>query len=127
MSADLPEMMRLLAGPRFRWVARAVAVLLVLVVALPAFAQDGSGYSADALRREGFVPLAPGEQGDAVSGGWLLVAAYVGMWTILMVWVGATVRRAQAAATALAEVNRRLQDVDDRLDEIEGTTAAPKA
>lgn len=127
MFAALPAPRRPLAVLRSRYLWRVAVILVVLLVAMPAIAQDGSGYSADALRREGFVPLAPGEQGDAVSGGWLLVAAYVGMWTILMVWVGAMVRRAQAAATSLADVRRRLQDVDDRLDELEGGASAPKA
>jgi hypothetical protein len=73
-----------------------------------------SAYRAEVLSETGFVAAEPG-RGETVSGGLLLVLAYLGFAFLLMGYGALLARRAQGTANELTRMERRLQELEDRV------------
>lgn len=102
--------------------AGTAAAVMVLTWATTASAQDGSGAAAEAmadLSETGFVAAEPGT-GDQIDGGMLMIAGYGVFWTLIFGYVFLLARRQRKVAGELDELRRRMEDLDDRLDEAEG-------
>lgn len=103
---------------------RSFALLLggLLLVAMPAFAQDGSGtgaYNADALSAEGFVAVEGGGDADTIPGGSLMLAAYLLFLGLVGGYSVQLARRHSAVQGELANLRRLMEDIDDRIDGLE--------
>lgn len=105
------------SGVQVAWSLTA-GVALALWLGTSAHAQEGSGYDRDSLSREGFVP-APAGESEAISGGGLLLAAYVALWLMLGLYVVRLVRRQGQVARELRELAGQIRDIDERLDAAE--------
>jgi len=86
-----------------------------------AFTQDGT---AERLAAEGFVPAPPGSATENIDGLPLMVAAYVVIWVLLMGYVAMLMRRHGAVARELDSLRIRMQELDERLAEVEGDAGA---
>lgn len=93
--------------------------LSLLCLAAPLYAQDneGSADSMETVNDEGF-QAATGE-GEEISGGTLMIIAYGAFWTLVLGYVVFLVRKQGAVRDELFALNRRMEDMDDRLDEID--------
>ncbi|TVQ95289.1 MAG: hypothetical protein EA398_18005 [Deltaproteobacteria bacterium] len=76
---------------------------------------DDGAYTRAALERDGFVAASEVREGDLVPGGPLLFAAYLVFFTLLLLYVLMLVRRQRAVATDLQGLQRRIEEVEDRL------------
>ena len=106
----------------------ASAAALLFAFAAPVAAQDdGSGADAsdsatygEALSESGFQPATGTRPGDEVPGGLLMIVAYGVMGTLLMGYVIVLVRRQRAVGDELDTLRRRMAELDDRLEDLEG-------
>ena len=97
------------------------AAALVVISSLSAVAQaeEGSGYSGEALSQQGF-QVAQGA-GESVPGGTFLLLAYVAFFGLVVGYVGFLARRQRAVSEEFGALRRSVEDIDDRLDEIQGS------
>ena len=106
-----------------RIVGSLFAVCVVTVSAL-AHAQAGSGasaasgYSADALSRQGFVAVESG-MGESIAGGPLMLAAYAVFALMIGGYLVAVARRQAAVVADMDALRRRVADIDADLEQIE--------
>lgn len=104
---------------RFCCIAAAAALLCLLQISPAAAEGSGSaptGYSAERLSKEGFVPAAPGSAvEDTVPGGLLMLAAYGVLWTLVGGYLWRLTRRTAATQRDLDALTQRLDDLNTRL------------
>lgn len=102
--------------------AGTAAAVMALTWSTSVLAQDGSGGTTDAmadLSATGFVAAEPGT-GDQIDGGMLMIAGYGVFWALIFGYVFILARRQRRVAGELEELRRRMEDLDDRLDDAEG-------
>lgn len=75
--------------------------------------------TSDDLSETGFVAAEP-DVGSEVDGGALLIAGYAVFWALIFGYVFLLARRQRNVTSELDELRRRMEDLDDRLDEAEG-------
>lgn len=123
--------------------ARPAATLLLtlaLASASAAFAQTGTGeavptetapaeaapaaagYDANALSDEGFRPATDGGDAESIPGGQLMLAAYMVFFVLLAFYTTRLAQRHTAVQAELASLRRAMEDLDDRLDSLDGGT-----
>lgn len=88
---------------------------------LPAVGQGGgSGYLATSksTSEEGFV-AAPEGATEQINGGRLMLIAYAGFWLFAFVYVATLAGRARTARREVVELRRQIQEIDDRLEDLE--------
>jgi len=96
-------------------------LLCLLCFASPLHAQDeGSAEpvdSMDEVNAEGFQAAEGG--GEEVDGGMLMIVAYGAFWVMVLGYVVFLVRKQGTVSGELLALNRRMEEMDDRLDEID--------
>lgn len=80
-------------------------------------------YDSDRLSQEGFRPAVGGGDEDTIPGGRLMLAAYVIFFTLIGLYVVRLTRRHSAVQSELAALRRQMEDIDDRLDDLDGGAA----
>lgn len=96
-----------------------VSTALVAVAAggSRAAAQEGSGYSETVLSEQGF-QVAQGA-GESVPGGTFLLIAYVAFFGLVVGYVVHLARKQRAVAAEFGALRKSVEDIDDRLDELQ--------
>lgn len=86
---------------------------------LPASSQNkASDRALDPARPEGFVP-ADKASPESVDGGKLMLLAYAGFWLIALLYIATLAQRARRTRNEVLELHRQLQEIDDRLEDLE--------
>lgn len=115
----------LLGGTALAQVPVAPAAEAAEVEADDANPTDGSraGYDADALSDEGFRPAYGTGDEDTIPGGRLMLAAYIVFFALLGWYSVRLSRRHSAVQQELSALRKSMEDIDDRLDDLEKGTA----
>lgn len=87
---------------------------------LPATGQGSGGYLANtkSISDEGFV-AAPAGATEQINGGRLMLIAYAGFWLLAFAYVATLAGRARTARREVVELRRQIQEIDDRLEDLE--------
>lgn len=74
---------------------------------------------------DGFAP-APASVSNAerVDGGRLMILAYIGFWLIALGYIATLAQRARRTGREVVELHRQVQELDDRMEDIETRTSA---
>lgn len=83
---------------------------------LPAGSNPASKDSAP--QADGFVP-AEKSSAETVDGGRLMLLAYAGFWLIALGYIATLAQRARRTGKDVVELHRRLQELDDRIEDLE--------
>ena len=97
---------------------RAFAMLVLGSTWLATTFAVGQDYDSDRLTEEGFV--AAEIPTDEIAGGPLLIAAYVVLWALVFAYGFNLVRKQSSIRDDLVALRLKSQDIEDRLDELEG-------
>lgn len=76
-------------------------------------------------KADGFAP-APSSVSNAesVDGGRLMILAYIGFWLIALGYIATLAQRARRTGREVVELHRQVQELDDRMEDIEVRTSA---
>lgn len=61
---------------------------------------------------------------DTVDGGRLMILAYIGFWLLALGYIATLAQRARRTGREVVELHRQVQELDDRMDDIETRTRA---
>lgn len=90
------------------------------------YLQEGNsrgGYFEDkAATADVFVP-APADARENINGGTLMLIAYTLFWLFTLVYVGALAVRGRAAQREVADLQNRIRELDERLEDLENGRA----
>lgn len=85
----------------------------------------GDGYlggaqtkGAGSLDTDGFV-AAPAGSTEQINGGRLMLIAYAGFWLLALAYIASLAGRARTASKEATELRRQLQELEDRLEDLE--------
>lgn len=86
---------------------------------LPATSKTTQRDAGKADRKpEGFVP-AETLGTDSVDGGKLMLIAYAGFWLLALLYIAMLAGRARRTGKEVVELHRQLQELDDRIEDLE--------
>lgn len=67
---------------------------------------------------DGFVPVQKSDE-NTIDGGRLMLLAYAGFWLIALGYITTLAQRARRTGKDVVELHRRLQELDDRIEDLE--------
>ncbi len=87
--------------------------------------QEADGYIKSARTKStqpDYAP-APAGQPNEVNGGLLMLIAYAGFWLIALAYMVSLATRARKTSQEVLSLYRRIQELDDRIEDLENTSA----
>lgn len=91
-------------------------------------AGDAQGRDSDEIARAKEAGYAPApttvSSADTVDGGRLMILAYIGFWLLALGYIATLAQRARSTGREVVELHRQVQELDDRMEDIETRTRA---